>query len=766
MRLLVPTLIILALTLSSGYIGNVTISHATLVSKGLTIIVLGSDEFWNATERAYDVFSMCNYDEILYLSTNLTLTPRANMTANSTNLEWALTNWLKNNSDSDTQVMMWIDSHGGGLKHKPPQNPLDDEYWEIIDGNTEMDSDEGLEITEGLIGQDVDGDGQVRNDTWVGVDESVILYPPEGKQIVWDDNLTRWLEGIEYRRMIIPIMTCKNPMDAENETKACLSGGLIDDLSAPRRIIITPTNETYPSHFNHTTGISFFAEPFLNALDISNQEAQYYADQYPTDRKISVFEAYWYAREHDMARKRVRNPSGIEDNDTFKDIYPDWKSIDECPWIDFGGNSLPTFRDCMDIGVGDGGFDENDTALADYTWGDAQHGYYGSRAHVNEDYVVDIYDLDYPAICFGNQFPLAWTSMSSLADLNIDNIVDIFDLAGVALEFGSSYPWTDSILVEDIETEQNATVSVYPNVISICKNDTFSMNVTIAGTAALYGWEFKLYWNSSVLECTDAQTCIPDTWGQDFFAVGVGVQNDFNSTLGRYWKAVTAVNPAPAFNGNLTIATLTFKALDVGVTELKLMDVKLADASACPINHTTIDGSVTVAPLPLFMRSDQHTINGATMNKLLETQTSNTNSTSISRTDPENEAGGVWGIRVWKRSANGTEVELTSSSPAAVVSRSSSGQGLQSATWTCPATRLNPADSPVVRVYHKFDFQSSYTLSSQFTTVQLNATSLAEQTWTIHYYTQRNYNAQNHRTTISYYWDNGCNSRIENLNYS
>jgi len=282
----------------------------------------------------------------------------------------------------------------------------------------------------------------------------------------------------------------------------------------------------------------------------------------------------------------------------------------------------------------------------------------------------------------------------------------------------------------------------------------------------LYGWEFQLYWNNTVLNLTSAQTISPACWGEDIFVLGPGIENGFNATYGRYWKAMSALNPAPPFNGTSTLATLTFEALNTGTTQLHLQDIELPNAEASPIDHEDIDGTVTVAPRTLYMRSDRYTINNATMYKLMETHTQIANSMSMSTSDPENEVACYWGIRVWKRSANGTEVELISGSPVAIVSRSTSGQGLQSSTWNCPTTSLNPTDSLVVRVYYKFDFQSNYTLSSQFTTVQLNATSLTGQTWTVYYYTSRSYNSQQHKTYMYYYWDNTYLSRIENLDYS
>lgn len=385
----------------------------------------------------------------------------------------------------------------------------------------------------------------------------------------------------------------------------------------------------------------------------------------------------------------------------------------------------------------------------------------------SHDGKVNIMDVTAVAICFGSGVPPAPIDV----DIVSDNVIDIFDIVSIALVFGDSYSYPQGFGAppdsreSDLLDGQTASVSLNPSSINVTKGQTFNVNVTLTDAADLYGWEFQLYWNNTVLNLTSAQALIPECWGEDTFELGTGIENGFNSTHGRYWKAMSALNPAPPFNGSLTVATLTFETLNAGSTQLDLQGVELSDAEASPISHEDADGVVTVTLKTLYMRSDQHTVNNATLYKLMETHTQTSTSTSMYTGDPENDVAGYWGIRVWKRSANGAEVELTSGSPVAVVSRSSVGQGLQSATWNCPAMSLNPTDSLVVRVYYKFDFQSNYTLSSQFSTVQLNATSLAEETWRIYYYTRRSYNTQTHRTTIYYYWDNTYLSRIENLDY-
>jgi hypothetical protein len=310
----------------------------------------------------------------------------------------------------------------------------------------------------------------------------------------------------------------------------------------------------------------------------------------------------------------------------------------------------------------------------------------------------------------------------------------------------------------------DVTVNVNPSSITVHKADVFTVNVTLSNVSDLCGWEFKLWWNNTVLNCTQAEIRVPTTWINHTYEAGKGIQNTFNSTHGKFWKAQAALWPAPPFNGSMTLVTFTFKALNLGTGTMDLEDAMLADSKAHSISKLVSDGTVTVLPSPLFMRSDQHTVNNATMYKLMENHTQTARSVNSSVTDPENEAYCYWGVRVWKRSSVGTETELTSGSPVAVVSRTTSGSGLQSATWACPATNLSATDCLVVRVYYKFDW-TSYTQCGQFISLQLNATHLEARTWTVYYYTQRSYNSGTHKTYMYYYWDNNYNSRIENANY-
>jgi len=164
-----------------------------------------------------------------------------------------------------------------------------------------------------------------------------------------------------------------------------------------------------------------------------------------------------------------------------------------------------------------------------------------------------------------------------------------------------------------------------------------------------------------------------------------------------------------------------------------------------------------------YMRGDQHTVNGLTAYILGTTQS------DVEQVHKRGFSGNVgieWGIRVWKRKSDGTEEEITNGTPVAIVSRGADGEGIQSATWTCPQTSLSSTDAIVVRVYVR-ELGGSWYLHAEFITEQLGASSLDGATWTVYYYTYRRYNALFDITDAWFYWGTtDKNSRIENFSWS
>jgi len=132
-----------------------------------------------------------NFDGILYLSVN-TSNPNVHLETTHTNLQYALKDWL-NQSTADDLIFIFIETHGGGYRRNTPGYPGDESkpafFPDTEEGGwAENDSDEGLEFTEAHIQEDVNGDDEISDTTWVEADECLILYPTSRTEIVWDED--------------------------------------------------------------------------------------------------------------------------------------------------------------------------------------------------------------------------------------------------------------------------------------------------------------------------------------------------------------------------------------------------------------------------------------------------------------------------------------------------------------------------------------------------------------------------------------------------
>jgi len=149
----------------------------------------------------------------------------------------------------------------------------------------------------------------------------------------------------------------------------------------------------------------------------------------------------------------------------------------------------------------------------------------------------------------------------------------------------------------------------------------------------------------------------------------------------------------------------------------------------------------------------------------LKTYQNPTTSRTVTQTITSPLKTGYWGIRVWKRSENGTETEITNGTPVAVVTRETVGQSIESNTWECPKTKLNYHDSIVVRVYTKYEggeWEQSGADTPDFTTEQ-NIEIEVYGIWTVYYHTWIGllFGVYYYR----YSFGNDYNSRIENYTY-
>jgi len=294
------------------------------------------------------------------------------------NVRDSITNWLGSRSDPDDTVFIYIATHGVGACCDGT----------LMGGRKDLSGDEGDEYG------------------GFGVDEA--LYLEADDSYYWDDDLREDLQSVFYSDLVIVVQACVNV----ESNMTCFSGGLIDDLSAPHRVIITASNETSYS-YKDCDGDAFseFSEGFIDALRWNDGEwaGNLIIDGEPVDADVdnnghvSIQEAWDYAYSHDDARKTVRTKSG-----TVPDPFPpELQCVDESPWIDTDGDGLPTFINGADV------LDTSQKkaiVYLDWLMGDLNH-----------DGIVNFIDLFLfrKIYCY---------SYNSIADFDCDGDVDFADL--------------------------------------------------------------------------------------------------------------------------------------------------------------------------------------------------------------------------------------------------------------------------------------------------------------------------------------------------
>jgi nitrous oxidase accessory protein NosD len=120
----------------------------------------------------------------------------------------------------------------------------------------------------------------------------------------------------------------------------------------------------------------------------------------------------------------------------------------------------------------------------------------------------------------------------------------------------------------------------------------FTISVKLANVTGLYGYEFKLYWDTGLLDLVKVQITPP--WSAYFIA-----KNESREDLGRYWLATSAYL-VPSFTGSTTLAMLTFKITCDPIYPankaclLDLSDTKLSAPEGVPIYHMVHDGNYSI----------------------------------------------------------------------------------------------------------------------------------------------------------------------------
>jgi hypothetical protein len=130
------------------------------------------------------------------------------------------------------------------------------------------------------------------------------------------------------------------------------------------------------------------------------------------------------------------------------------------------------------------------------------------------------------------------------------------------------------------------SVSVVPSSLTTAISQDFSIDIAVSNVFDLYGWEFELSWNTTLLDAANVV--------EGPFLKGGSRQTFFNNNTdplgGIMVVDCTLLGTIPGVNGSGTLSTVTFYAKNLGNCPLNLYNVSLIDSSEQSISCQTLNG--------------------------------------------------------------------------------------------------------------------------------------------------------------------------------
>jgi len=133
---------------------------------------------------------------------------------------------------------------------------------------------------------------------------------------------------------------------------------------------------------------------------------------------------------------------------------------------------------------------------------------------------------------------------------------------------------------------------VDPPSKNVVIDNQFTINVSVADVTDLAGYEFNLTWNSVVLQYIDDEIHL---WNGSISDWYINVTQTENS----YMIGAMPLWPIPPFNGSTSLVTITYKAIELGQTNLILSNTILGNSTGENIPHDVENGFVKVVEKPV-----------------------------------------------------------------------------------------------------------------------------------------------------------------------
>jgi hypothetical protein len=240
---------------------------------------------------------------------------------------------------------------------------------------------------------------------------------------------------------------------------------------------------------------------------------------------------------------------------------------------------------------------------AEYPGPLGMEGWLGWRTDESELLDLTAWTSDYVTILIRTRD--SWNGQTVVHDLDWLRIVDAGDAEVYSCDFfgtvamevtGTYHDYGVFLTGEEVVTALSVELSA-SSVTCAKPGFCLSATVTIANVTNLYGYDFTLGWDAAILKLSGIEISMPTTWNASYFIV----KN--NTTTDDYWLALSALPPAPAFNGTVALATLNFNITDTTLsshagqtieTNLDLRETMIVDNQGNSIPHTIADATASI----------------------------------------------------------------------------------------------------------------------------------------------------------------------------
>jgi hypothetical protein len=147
---------------------------------------------------------------------------------------------------------------------------------------------------------------------------------------------------------------------------------------------------------------------------------------------------------------------------------------------------------------------------------------------------------------------------------------------------------TAGVMIRESVTS-TAALFVSPSSISVNVNQTFQVAINVSGASDIYGWEFKLGYNNSLLELVSITEGSFLSSSRDTYFVPKNMGTD-----GYMLAGCTSLRNVAGVDGNGTIAKVEFRAKAPGSSILDLYDTKLVNSARQLVEHIETGGTAQV----------------------------------------------------------------------------------------------------------------------------------------------------------------------------